>query len=187
MKRKLWSVALILCLVALLSAGSLAYFTTTGTADNVITAGNLRARLVEQTADGQPFPADGLSGIMPGQVVDKVVFVENTGDHPAYIRIRLSKQVKAADGQTPLDDAQIRLLLAEQGWVEQDGWYYYAQALPAGAQTTPLLQQVEFLSTMDNSYMDCEVTVSVEMQAVQSEHNGASALEAAGWPAALAK
>ena len=54
MKRKLWSVALILCLIALLSAGSLAYFTTSGTADNVITAGNLRARLVEQTADAQP-------------------------------------------------------------------------------------------------------------------------------------
>ena len=185
MKRKLWSVALILCLIALLSAGSLAYFTTSGSADNVITAGNLRARLVEQTADGSPFPADGLSGIMPGQKVAKVVFVENTGDHPAYIRMRLSKQVLAADGSEQLDDAQIRLHLAEQGWVEQDGWYYYAEALPAGAQTTPLLEQVEFLSTMDNSYMECQVTVSVKMQAVQSENNGASALEAAGWPAAL--
>ena len=91
----------------------------------------------------------------------------------------------AADGSEQLDDAQIRLHLAEQGWVEQDGWYYYAEALPAGAQTTPLLEQVEFLSTMDNSYMECQVTVSVKMQAVQSENNGASALEAAGWPAAL--
>lgn len=184
MKKKMLTLALIACLVAVASMGTLAYFSTTGTAENVITAGHIRAVLHEETTDKQPFPAEGIEGVMPGTAVDKVVYVENTGDYPAYVRIKLATSVQNADGeQMPVGDEMIALDLNTTDWTYQDGWYYYNTALAAAENTAPLLRRVLFSKQMGNAYMEATVKVDVAMQAVQSQNNGASALVASGWPA----
>ena len=184
MKKKMLAMALMACLLAVASIGTLAYFSTTGTAQNVITAGNIHAVLHEQTADGKPFPVDGIDGVMPGAAVDKIVFVENTGDHPAYVRVKLTALAKDKKGeQMPWEQSMIALDVNTAEWTYQDGWYYYNGVLAAGENTAPLLRRVLFSKDMDNAYMESSVQVDVTMQAVQSQNNGALATAASGWPA----
>ena len=60
MKRKLaLSSSIIVFVIALLSVGTIAYFTMTKTVDNTITAGNLNLEIREVNADGEAVPADG--------------------------------------------------------------------------------------------------------------------------------
>ena len=83
MKKKL----VILCLVALLAVGAIlggtmAYFTDTDEAENVFTAGNVDITLNENFVQG--------SELYPGVDVTKEVFVENTGESDAYVRVHIA-------------------------------------------------------------------------------------------------
>ena len=46
-KKKILTIALILCLIAIMAMGTLAYFTDSDTADNVFTVGNVKIELTE--------------------------------------------------------------------------------------------------------------------------------------------
>ena len=84
MKKK-WTIAAVLLLaVALLAVGTWAYFTTNGTADNVITMGSVKLVLHDEDGAGQPFTT---VSAMPGSVVDKAVYVENAGSGAFYTRV----------------------------------------------------------------------------------------------------
>ena len=79
MKRKILLAAVAVICLSLLGVGTLAYFTSDGTAHNVITTGGVDIELIETTDDGKPFPEEGISGVMPGESVTKRVTVKNTG------------------------------------------------------------------------------------------------------------
>lgn len=105
MKKKILSIALVVAMVAVIAAGSLAYFTDTKTADNTFTVGDVNINLIEQERDGN----GGLQAFTPNKklypivgsaqgekdklgmptaknYVDKIVTVQNTGSEKAYIR-----------------------------------------------------------------------------------------------------
>ena len=97
MKRKILVCALIIGVLAVSALGTLAYFTSEDTATNVVTAGNVKIELKENalSEDGEtlvPFENDQI-GIMPGTEVSKIVTVKNTGNQPAFIRIKLAKNI----------------------------------------------------------------------------------------------
>ena len=87
MKKKVFSLALVICCLAVfLTSSTLAYFTKEDTATNVITTGKIDIDLVEQTtdSDGETITvAEGqgggftVEGVMPGQEVKKVVTVKS--------------------------------------------------------------------------------------------------------------
>lgn len=121
---------------------------------------------------------------MPGTSVTKIVEIKNIGEQSAFIRISLKKRIKLAKGaEGETDEGLIDLVLNDEDWTYQDGYYYYNQPLDPGQTTTPLLQSVQFKPEMGNLYQGCTVNVYVVAQAVQTAHNGTSALEAKGWPA----
>ena len=66
----------------------------------------------------------------------------------------------------------------------KDGYYYYNAALEPGHTTEPLFTAVHFAKTMSNMYQESRAILQVNAFATQTAHNGASALEAAGWPEA---
>jgi predicted ribosomally synthesized peptide with SipW-like signal peptide len=183
MKRK--GLILIAAAMVFLSAaaiGTVAYFTATGTAVNTITAGNVRMLLHDENPDGAAFPQDGMSGLMPGDTVDKVVYVENTGDHAFYTRIKLKNAIASEEGVL-LSIDKIRLNIDETYWkLGTDGWYYCLSPVEQGGKTVPLFTQVAFASDMSNDYMSAEVTIEVVAQAVQKANNGDTVWQAAGWP-----
>ena len=55
-KKRIAVIAAIVCCIALVAAGSLAYFTAEETAYNVITTATLDMTLHEETTGGKPFP-----------------------------------------------------------------------------------------------------------------------------------
>lgn len=179
MKKKI--IALLACVVAvlaLLSGGSLAYFTVTGVATNVVTTGGVSLKVHETTADGSAFPAAGVT-IMPGDTVSKIVRFENTGTAPLYLRVKLQKGVQ---NSTLLADC-VSVNLNNTKWTYKDGYYYYSGALAPGKTTENMFTEVKFDgSKMGNAYIGKVFTLDITAYAVQSEHNGATVWDAAGWP-----
>lgn len=186
MKKKIAVLALVLAAFSFAGYGTLAYFTASGKAENVITAGNVKIELCEETADGEPFPEDGMAGIMPGETVDKIVYVKNTGANTAWIRVKPVKELTFSDGtkaEAGSFEQYIDLNFNQKDWTEKDGWYYYQNPVDAGAKTEKLFTEVAFSTRMGNIYKNSTVHITVDAQAVQTANNGSSVLEAAGWPA----
>lgn len=185
-KKRIGLIATIVCCIAILASGTVAYFTAQETAYNVITTGALAMRLVEEGADGKPFPKEGITGVLPNMEVTKKVYVENTGDVDMYVRIALDTNVESMQEgveKLPFDD-HISLNINKTDWTEKDGYYYYNRVLKPGEATEPLFTTVSFDAKMGNEYMNARVRIDVDAQAVQSKNNTDSPLTAAGWPKA---
>ncbi len=185
MKNKLLLAAVTVIILSMLATGTLAYFTAEDTAHNVITSGNVAIDLLEWADSDRtdPFPAEGVSGVMPGTQVTKVVEVKNTGLNEAWIRVSVLKSITLAEGvQGDVDLSLVQLDINDEKWTEKDGYYYYNEAVKPGQTTEPLFTAVTFDTTMGNLYQLSTANVEVLAQAVQTANNGATVLEAAGWP-----
>ena len=192
MRKKLLGVSLIIILLSLVAYGTWAYFTTNARTTNVITTGTIDISLVETTIDEEgntvAFPKDGITGVMPGRSVDKLVTIANKGTGESWIRATIVCHIVAADGSElplQLENGEDALLfdINEAKWEEQDGYYYYTGAVKAESSTEHLFTQVTFNKAMSNEYQGCTAYVDVAAQAVQVKNNGATVFDAAGWPA----
>ena len=182
-RRQIAWIAAIVCCVAMAAAGSLAYFTAQETAYNVITTASLDMTLHEETAGGKPFPEDGVLNVLPDSRVDKIAYIENSGEAEFWCRMRIEKSIRAAEGvDAELNFDHIALDINSDAWTEKDGYYYYNKPLKPGECTEPLLTQVRVGRELGNEYMNARLVIEVHAQAVQSRNNGTGALEAAGWP-----
>lgn len=187
-KRKIFLISLLAALLAITAIGSSAFFNAEDTAHNVITSGRVNIAVIETMLDGTKlthFPAEGISGVMPGAAVSKIVQVRNTGDAEAWIRVRVGTTAKSA-AQEPLEPDFVHFD-TESDWLDGgDGYYYYHEAVSAGDETTPLLREVRFDPDMSNDYQNCTVYIAVDAQAVQTANNavpaGGSVWDVAGWP-----
>lgn len=186
MKKRLVIVALLVIGIAILSAGTIAYFTSEDTAHNVITSGGVKIAL-EEWADEDctvPYPDEPVE-VMPGTSVTKIVTVKNQ-DADAWVRARFDVIIRNKDGQEvkPENHEDAVQILCSTKWTQDGDWYYYGDALGADEITDPLFSEVVFDgASMTNDYQNCTVEVIVYAQAVQVANNGESALTAAGWPA----
>lgn len=185
-KRRILACAVLIACLSMGAYGSLAYYTAEATATNVIRAGNVKIELKETAIPedgGDPVPFEDQTGVMPGQAISKIVQVENTGGQPAYIRVKVDKEIILAAGVN--GDPDLSLVTCNYNtaeWEEKDGYYYYKEALQAGAATEPLFTEVVFDKTMGNMYQGSKAEIKVFAQATQVAHNGNSVMEALGWP-----
>lgn len=195
-RTKIAIIALAVCCMALLAAGTAAYFVVEDTAYNVITTAVLDMELVETDGSGNPFT--DVTGVMPGETIGKVVTVENHGGVDFWTRIRLDMKLTRSDGTvltlaTPADLEAHYIILDEldtANWEYSGGYFYYKNPVKGslvtgipGESTTPLFTGVNFKESMDNTYQGCELVIGVVAQAVQSRNNGTAATEAVGWSA----
>lgn len=193
-KRKILTLALGLCMVAILAVGgTLAYFTDTDNAKNVFTLGNVKIKLHEGSYDkvqknGAPVDADGnldLSKanpnnqekngyfgydyldeeyrdwlenqlLVPGTQnynrIQKRIFVENTGNNAAYVRVWVGIPAALDDPNNasnnilhcnqvtgPVNNNLGHWIKDGQFGFNQDGYnfyvYYYTEAVAAGEST----------------------------------------------------
>ena len=180
MKKKfIAAFACVAAVLALLSGTSLAYYTVTEIATNVITTGGMSVAVHETTANGEAFPAEGVS-ILPGDTVSKIVWFENTGSAPLYLRVTLDKAVK--DSTLSAEDCLV-IDLDSANWTHQGGYYYYNSPLTPGSSTGEMFTEVHFdADAIDNDYIGKIFTLDITAYAVQTVHNGATVLDAQGWP-----
>ena len=175
-KKKLLTIIASLALIIGVGFYSLAYFTDEKEAVNVITTGNIAIELHDLGADGKDFPQDdGITGVVPGDKIVKVVKVENVGSNPAWIKVVLTPE----SNKENLDLSVIDLELNTTQWAKgEDGAYYYYRALLPGETTENLLSSVTFPNTLGNDYANVTFTIGVQAYGVQSQNNGSSAQEA---------
>ena len=188
MKRKVLVAALLVIALALVGYGTAAYFTADGTATNVITAGSISITLDETSVDetGAESAFKDVAGVMPGAKISKIVAVTNTGSNSAWVRIVVDKRIDLAQGVTgEPDTGLVTMDLNTTDWTRgDDGYYYYNTVLQPGATTEPLFTAVTFDTSMGNMYQNSVAYIDVYAAAVQTAHNGAAVMEAAGWPSA---
>ena len=192
MKQKVLVAALVLLFAFSAVCGTMAYFTTQGTATNVITSGSIAAEIREYADREMTKPFENLTGVMPGAEAIKVVTVENTGANEAWVRLSVTKEYELAEERAAVRGADeiarqeiktlVHLDINSEYWTEQDGWYYYSEPLQPGETTEPLFTSITLDKTLGNVWQEAKFKILVHMDAVQVANNGATALEAAGWP-----
>lgn len=183
MKRKLLILSALAICIAMLVTGTLAYFTAEGKAHNVITTGGVEIAVQEWADEEKTKPFEDLTGIMPGMTVTKIAEIKNTGASDAWVRVKVEKNIELKGEGTP-DTGLVELALNTAYWTEKDGYYYYTKALKPGEVTAPVFTSVTFNATMGNEYQNATATVDVFAQAVQTANNGATVMDAQGWPKA---
>lgn len=173
-KRKLMLVAVALCMAAiLLAGGTLAYLTDTDTDTNVFTVGNVKIDLHEKNNDGAIDEAyhEWLEDqiLMPGTKTNnniaKNVYVENTGNQPAYIWVEIGVPVELDD----IDNASNNSLhfnydsdYALNIWMKylktENGYNYYILADKDGVAIQPEAFTDTFMYQvyMDERVASCE-------------------------------
>lgn len=200
LKKKIVSLAVVVAMLAIAASGTLAYFTDAVVAHNVIDMAKVDITLVEQTkdADGNlvAWPTDGVSNVVPGVSVDKIVSVTNADDSgPAWIRVYVEWSIKDANGKAMkghFDDGFPMLTfggLNTTAWtLGEGGYWYYNEPLATGESTEVLFDSVNFDPKMGNEYQNCTAEVIVIAEAVQVKNNpipdGGKVTDIAGWPAA---
>lgn len=186
-KWKIAALCTILACLAIAATGTLAFFTASETAHNVITSGGVDIDLIEQSRDdaGRLSPWKDVDGVMPGAEVSKIVTVQNTGASDAWVRLRVETSIELSEPLAARGGPDPSLLVLDintADWTEKDGYYYYNQPLKPGQATTPLFETVTFDAAMGNEFQGSAISIDVFAQAVQVANNGTSALTAAGWP-----
>lgn len=186
MKKKLIASILAVSMMATLAVGmTLAYFTATKTAPGTFTVGNVQIKL-NQTHQEET------SKVYAGEVLAKNPAVENSGDNPCFVRIKV-------DGlrvfvPSPLPDGQ-----SEDGWLIKyrtgtstagvdtlgtdwqkgaDGYYYYTKVLEANRSDKDLSLLTETPAIFDYIVMPRNLTngngthpypITVTAEAVQAQ------------------
>ena len=181
MKKKLLILSLAAICLAITAIGTLAYFTSEGTAHNVITTGGVEIAVQEWADEDKQTPFEDLEGIMPGMTVTKIAEIKNTGASDAWVRVKVEKNIKL-QGEGTSDTSLVELTLNTADWTEKDGYYYYTKVLKPGEVTAPIFTAVTFKPDMGNEYQNATATVDVTAQAVQTANNGATVMDAQGWP-----
>lgn len=178
MKRKLVLTSAVVLILALLAAGTFAYFTKNARTTNVITTGTISIRLndeIKETGAEKTPTGWTLSGVMPGQAVEKAVSVTNTGTSPAWLRVKLDISVEMAAGKTDTWQGQnvLQFAVNPDWFLAEDGYYYYSKPVAADDETERLFQSGTLMLNpqLPNDYQGCAVTINVLAQAVQVKNN----------------
>ena len=144
MKKKVSVIVTAAALVALIVVGStLAFFTSQGNVDNVVTMGNVKISLTEPN-----YKDSGI--VVPGQTIVKDPTVTNTGSNTAYIRCKIDMTGLSKDEQGQLLDGNIVFGSAEDGtgrdkWFPADDGYYYYQEKLASSESAVFFNRVKIL------------------------------------------
>lgn len=204
MKKKLFSLSVIVICLAIMGYGVIAYFTDVTIAHNVITSGGVDVEIVETQTGSGPSLVEGISGVMPGGEVVRTVTVENQEkSSESWIRVwlniaiteqgdpilnptvkNLPLSVKNALGE---DVDVVTLDISPENWIlGDDGYYYYKSSVEPEHSTAPLFTTIRFATEMGNEYQNCKVLIDISVEAVQTANNpipdGGDVTDIVGWP-----
>lgn len=207
-KKKILSIALIVIMIAILSFSSLAWFTDNDSVKNefmIATSDDptdpddiFSVDVWENTPDG-PKDQDGheYEDILPGDLLEKDVHVENTGAYDQYIRVTVTisdAEAWIAALGTNADPTEIFIGFDQTKWthiwnnlhgatqIPENIVYvmYYKDALAPTADITVFtdIQIPTSLTQQQAAAFDGGFTVDIKADAVQTENVGAEAVAA---------
>ena len=158
-------------LAILLVGGIMAYFTDIETAVNEVEMGLVDIDLNEYS-DSNNTAWQNVTNVMPGDTVTKIAKINKTADSAnCYIRAKITFGGDMA-ASNAIDDSVLTLA---SGWTkDNDGYYYYANPL---TNTTPVdfFTAVTIPTSIDNTYADKTLTITVQAEAIQAANFNGSA------------
>ena len=176
MRRKVALTAAAVAMVGTLAVGgTLAWFTDTETATNVVTTGNVDITLDEDGGDDGVADKDGLKyeDVMPGDVFDKKVTIGNEGND-AYVRATI--EVTGID----MNETEAIEFMKDNQKVSGLVWTYNAEK---GASTAiveydgifsedaadwVIFDSIKVPETWDNNYTNKTFNIKVTAEAIQA-------------------
>ncbi|MEG0361079.1 MAG: TasA family protein [Longicatena sp.] len=145
-----------------IAGGTLAYFTDSKEATNVITMGKVAIDLTEPN-----FEADKkIENVKPNQVITKDPTITVKADsNDAYVRATIS----FSDALTKIQqDELLANIVINNGWKLENGYYYYNKALAAG-ESAVLFDEVKIPETWDNTMASKTFEINVKGEAIQKD------------------
>lgn len=157
----------------------------TNTATNVVTIGNVKIALHNQDDEEVNLyskdPNFNHRNIMPGEQIEKFVSVENVGDYPAYIRMKVKREWLHNDSEPEFQfKAEAIEPSVEDGWSigkaeDSDYVYYYYQKVVTPSDVIPFMKSFCVSSgaiKQDNidKNPNAEGKITVVAEAVQSDY-----------------
>ena len=178
MKKKILSLCLVVALAATaIVGGTLAYFTDSDEAENVFQVGNIDIELHEAEETGIYKDDDYIEWleeqtIMPGLQLDKIVWVENTGNQPAYVRVTII----VPEGMEAVWGTELGGWTRTPGEKTGAGEYVYTSTNPlaAGAGTPWLMTDMKLSASVTELDVLAEYNVHVYVEAIQAAGFGSS-------------
>lgn len=158
--------------LSLVSAGSVAYFSSTQTVRQVITTGSIQIVLNEEAGPAVP--------VMPGSVLHRPVSISNVGENAAWVRVKVLGKwdvvgIDTGSEIAPVPDYDM------SAWVLRDGWYYLSEKLESGTTSAKLFTSLMFPLSLNDAYQGHSYHLTLQAEAVQAANNATTALEAEGW------
>lgn len=139
MKKKIVSLALAVCLIAIAAVGTLAYFTDKDAEINTFTVGNVAIDLIEQQKGENGLEAFApnktlLPGTSDVNAVSKIVTVENTGANDAWVWVDLKIPAYLVSKEYPTNESKNALHWNSYGCfnVEYNAGNYWGLATSDG-------------------------------------------------------
>ena len=200
-KKKVITIALVVCLIAILSAGTLAWFTDDDSATNKFMIADstdlnpediFSVDVKENTPFGDAKDGEEYTNILPGDVLKKEAYVENTGHYNQYVRVTVTVSDADAWFQILGTNYDVTKLLVgfdstkwEHGWnnlvdlqpgdpLPENLVYvlYLRDILPAG-QKTGIFDAVKIPNTLTKeqaALFEGGFTIDIKAEAVQTEN-----------------
>lgn len=197
-KSMISTVVLLVITVIIFSAQTYAYFSESVASDRSrIAAGNLDVELIKTQNGVQTDHAVTPVNILPATSIKQGISVQNAGNLPVYVRIKIEKTILQSENEMPVGWESLILCnfdlddestpdISEGSWRYLDGYYYYIVDIAPGSTTAPLFDTIIFSPKMGNEFKNSKIQFKVVCQSVQSTNNSDSPMTAWGWPAAPA-
>lgn len=193
MKKKLLLIAIAIICIAILSSGSMAFFTSEKQARNMITtrAVDILVEEWQETANGLvPYPDNKPIVVLPSVKISKIATIKNL-EADAFVRAKYDMALFDENGNK-IDISLENLLkmvsvkLNSVDWARKDKdseWWYYKGVVASGTSTQAFFTEVAFDGpNITNEYQNCTLKITVTAQAVQKANNGDNVFDAVGWP-----
>lgn len=167
MKKKIISIALVVAMIAIIAAGSFAYFTDTDDATNTFTVGKVDITLTEpKWVESGSEDADTVYAGEPLAKDPTVTVADNS--NPCFVRVK----VENLDQFGPKGDITYRTDYVTgklgENWADGgDGYFYYTKVLEAGQTTDALFDQVVMPTGLTGGENAEDIVVTA--QAVQAQ------------------
>lgn len=179
-KKKIATLIAATGIIGAIGIGStLAYFTDSDAATNIVEMGNVDISLWETSTNGTGEPVKGLTfnDVMPGDTLakDPYIIVENNSAD-CYLRIKLNitsrNEVELTDEQSSAIWDLILGQMNDNGWTAGADDYFYYQlnegVATANNEKYPIFDQIVIPESWDNSFANLDFTIQIDAEAIQA-------------------
>lgn len=180
-------IALILLALGMICGITVAFFSRSVIAENVITFGSVNLKLYETYVDDLgtevEFNPATVDNVTSAGIQKRIFRVENTGKNPMYVRLHFKICGTTSEGE-PFQTTEYLTVSQSLGeWRKKEDWFYYPVVVNPNEKTKELITEVIFdIDELTKKYPGSNYELSVYAQGVQSENNGTEVWNVQGWP-----